>query len=109
MLTPRLNCRSTTSMWDTHTKRPFQAFTLWRKPHFTITHLVQRVHMHVRAHTHTTVSQSRERVPVLNGWLIFLNATRILKALGAYNCRRLLLLDSHMQKETLDTRERSHI
>lgn len=96
-------------MWDTHTKRPFQAFTLWRKPHFTITHLVQCVHMHVRAHTHTRVSQSRERVPVLNGWLIFLNATRILKALGAYNCRRLLLLDSHMQEETLDTRERSHI
>lgn len=67
-------------MWDTHTKRPFQAFTLWRKPYFTFTHLVQRVH----TRTHQEPSRSRERVPVLNGWLIFLNVTRILEAFGDY-------------------------
>lgn len=65
MFTPRLNCRSTTSMWDTHTKRPFQAFTLWRKPHFTFTHLVQRAHACTHAHTHAreAASQSREHAP----------------------------------------------
>lgn len=76
---PGLNCRSTTSMWDMHTKRPFQAFTLRRKPRFPFTHSARRV----RARTHTTrASRSRERARVLNGWLIFLNVTRVLQALG---------------------------
>lgn len=67
MFTPRLNFRSTSSMWDTHTKRPFRAFTLWRKPHFTFTHLVQRTHACMYAHTRARVreaaSQSREHAP----------------------------------------------
>lgn len=48
-----------------------------------------------RAHTHTheAASRSRERAPVLNGWLIFLNVTQTLEALGIYNRRRLLLSD----------------